>query len=235
MNVLQHLAASSKVIMVMEHFNFTQSALLRRYSDGDISDTDFVDEYRLSKEGFKIEVYLPLLQLARELGVPIQGGFPPREWAGVVHKQGLETLLKHEEYARLIPNDIEWIYVTDISTDQKMYLRSLLSGMPPHKLDPQDEGPLSKGILPAQTLKDTFFAYFIDRALAPDVVVFAVCGLGHSEYGINASSRIRNCKQDEIFLIASKEWEAGEFRGDDESAMGNGISDMIIPYYKDAQ
>lgn len=230
-----------KIVMVLEHFNLEQDNLLARFSAGLLTNDELLEEYAKSREGFNLNHYLPLLVLARELGIPIYGGFPPREWASVVYKESLEALRSSASFH--MPDDFpegRWSQVMSLSAEQVAYLKSMMSGMAPRLPDRQDLPPngFHNGILPAQTLKDTFFAWSIDRRLQrdPNNIVFAVCGLGHSEFRICASSRLEGCHDDEIMLIASKEWTSTEFSGDCPAYTDtHKLADVIIPYDADQE
>lgn len=269
--------ANKRVVIVMEHFNFLQTPMLDRFARNEMTVDDLVREYKEnSNEGFRIDLYIPILLLARELGISVRGGFPPREWASVVYKHSIGALKAHETYGPLVPHDFDearWAQVARIGREQVMYLRSLLSGAPPTPLsstsnehehehdadviksngtgtttpdidkgnkreraDDDDDGKdtFESGILPAQTLKDTFFAYAIDSALCdPDVVVLAIGGLGHTEYGINASARLMQCSRAEVLLVASKAWDATEWIGDGTEPASEMCDDVIVPYHSD--
>lgn len=224
-----------RVVMVMEHFNFEQNELLRQFSKGEISDDDFIAEYGKSREGFPLRHYLPLLLLSRELDIQILGGFPPRPWASLVNKESLESLKTSDIFK--IPESFSgsrWNQVSEISDQQVAYLRSMMSGKPPKLPDAKDvpkSGYLS-GILPAQTLKDSFFAWSIDQQLVdPSVVVYSVCGLGHCEYGICATSKLENASRIETLIIASKSWHSTEYQTDHAVYEDiDRLADVIVPY-----
>lgn len=234
-SLYQHATANKKrVVMVLEHFNFEQNELLKQFSEASISDDEFIAEYGKSKEGFPMRHYLPLLLLSRELEVPILGGFPPRPWASLVNKESLSALKTSNAFK--IPenfDDARWTRVSEISGEQVAYLRSMMSGRPP-KL-PSDEETAAgyhSGILPAQTLKDTFFAWSIDQQLAdPGVVVYSVCGLGHCEFGICATPRMERATRKETLIIASKSWDSTEYQVEDGKYTDiDRLADLIIPY-----
>lgn len=227
---------SKQVVMILEHFNFQQNDLLDRFSKSLISSDAFMQEYAQSKEGFNLNHYLPLLLLARELGIPMYGGFPPRPWASVVYKESIEVLQAVE--VKTIPRDFDearWRQVTQITNEHVAYLRSMMSGDPPSMPDPADDTrdeTYTKGILPAQTLKDTFMAYTIDQHLQqPETLVYAVCGLGHSEFEQCVSARVQACRRDEICLVATKDWSSEEYLARDAACQGDlKLADIIILY-----
>ncbi|CCG84341.1 protein of unknown function [Taphrina deformans PYCC 5710] len=230
---------TKKVVMVMEHFNIEQDDLLHKFGQNQISSEDLIQEYAESREGFRLVHYLPLLLLARELGIRVHGGFPPRQWASLVHKESIEALRTSKDF--LVPRDFgedRWSQVSRISREQVAYLRSMMSGQPPKLPDPKDvptQGYLS-GILPAQTLKDTFFAWSIDKHLSDSsVVVFGVCGLGHSEYNLCASSRIKQCQPQEIYTIATKDLDSAGYVSDGLLQGQFNLADLVVPYTSDQE
>lgn len=245
MQILKTLHASrtsqgSRLVMVLEHFNHEQDALLAKFSRYDLSNDDLLSEYAKSNEGFNLHHYLPLLMLARELEVPIYGGFPPRPWASIVYKASIGAL--RDDPAVCIPptfGDSRWLDVSEISSYQIAYLQSMMSGNAPNMTDPNGERRIhfDSGILPAQALKDTFFAWSIDKHLAtPDTTVYAVCGLGHSEYNLCTTPRLRSCSSNQILTIASKDWQSTEFSGDETTrSTDNILADIIIPYEDDSE
>lgn len=213
--------------VVLEHFNFQQDDLLLRFASRAIGEAELLGAYAEAREGFDLRHYLPLLQLARELGLVVSGGFPPRQWAAAVNRQGVDAARQH--YASETPADFDaarWgEQVCTIAEKQVSYLESMMGDRPatmpcqtPLPALPsggsfyqstistttagaagQSEarrGYFTKGLFPAQALKDTFFAHATDKLLAqePPVNVLAVCGLGHSEFGIGLLERLHTLR-----------------------------------------
>lgn len=219
-------------VMVLEHFNIRQSKLLGRWSRQEISDEELISEYDQSNEGFSLQHYMPLLTLARELNIPLYGGFPPREWASVVYKQGVDALKSHETYSTQIPEEFDrWDDVIRISREHLAYIQSMTKGGPASVSTDTPEEYL-KGLPPAQTLKDTFFAWSVDRQVEQGNVIFAVCGLGHCEYGFGAPVRVKSCSKEAICIVASKSWTQEEYRGDGAED-DRWLADCIVPYEVD--
>lgn len=223
------------VVIVLEHFNFEQNDLLRRFSAELITEEEFIDEYEnQSREGFPMRHYLPLLLLSRELGIPIFGGFPPRPWASLVHKESLNAL-KNSATFKIPESFNRWNQVSEISKEQVAYLKSMMSGNPPKLPNPEDvpKAGYQSGILPAQTLKDSFFAWSIDEQLAdPTVVVYSVCGLGHCEFGLCTTPRLEKASRNEVLIVASKSWKSTEYQTQNDSSpvKTNQLADVIVPY-----
>ncbi|KAF6767038.1 protein of unknown function DUF399 [Kalmanozyma brasiliensis GHG001] len=71
--------------------------MLTSFSDNKLGPDELADAYRTqSEESFKIGHYMPLLMLAKELQVPIWGGFPPRDWARQVFRNGVDSIKEQE-------------------------------------------------------------------------------------------------------------------------------------------
>ncbi|TKY88189.1 hypothetical protein EX895_002899 [Sporisorium graminicola] len=84
--------------LVLEHFSVLDQHMLDSFSHGQLDPDQFADAYRAhSREAFHIGHYMPLLMLAKELHVPIWGGFPPRSWAKQVFRDGVESVKIDEQ------------------------------------------------------------------------------------------------------------------------------------------
>ncbi|CAO1617478.1 unnamed protein product [Parajaminaea phylloscopi] len=84
--------------LVMEHFALSDQPLLDRFRMGTLSVTELCRAYRhRSNEGFRMEMYAPLLMFARDEGVHLWGGFPQRSWARTVMREGIAQAAKLEE------------------------------------------------------------------------------------------------------------------------------------------
>ncbi|KDN38712.1 hypothetical protein K437DRAFT_259318 [Tilletiaria anomala UBC 951] len=244
-------ARGPRISMVIEHFSLLDQALLDGFVAGDLQVAELAEMYgEESQEGFDMSHYIPLLVLAQELGVRVVGGFPPRQWAKLAFKDGLDavkdaerTRMSYDTSNHAAPAFTRWDLVTNISLAHRSYIKSLMRpnqpvifpALPPDVQEPQSEaknytaryptellcepGPQSKGFETAQALKDAFFAHTITSQLinsasgCGDGIVFAICGLGHSEYGMGAVERTMELLREryrpsddtiEPFLIASK-------------------------------
>lgn len=144
--------------LVLEHFSLMDQHLLTRYAEHDISGEELIEEYaRTSHEGFRIRHYLPLLTLARDLGVNLVAGFPPRTWAQALFRQGLAPVQDAEQQrvrqpGQSVPLFHAWDQVTNVSHAQATYLRSLTEpdrpptfpSLPPPSSMPASSVPPSK-------------------------------------------------------------------------------------------
>lgn len=84
--------------LLMEHFSIADQPLLDRYRLGHLSISELCAAYRhRSNEGFRLEMYAPLLLLARESQVNLWGGFPQKSWARVAMREGIASVEHLEE------------------------------------------------------------------------------------------------------------------------------------------
>lgn len=86
-----------RVHLILEHFSVLDQPMLTSFSKDKLGPDELADAYRSqSEESFKIGHYMPLLMLAKELQVPIWGGFPPRDWARQVFRNGVDSIKAQE-------------------------------------------------------------------------------------------------------------------------------------------
>ena len=84
--------------LVLEHFSVLDQDMLNSFSQGKLGPDELAETYQAqSEESFHIGQYMPLLMLAKELNVPIWGGFPPRQWARQVFRDGVDDVKPDEE------------------------------------------------------------------------------------------------------------------------------------------
>ncbi|CBQ69947.1 conserved hypothetical protein [Sporisorium reilianum SRZ2] len=127
--------------LVLEHFSVLDQHMLNSFSHGRLDPDQLADEYRLhSQEAFQIGHYMPLLMLAKELHVPIWGGFPPRTWARQVFRDGVDSVKVDEQRraddvseqtapSATLPRSplfTSWSVVTKIGAAHRSYLSGLM-------------------------------------------------------------------------------------------------------------
>lgn len=84
--------------LVLEQFSILDQDMLHSFSRGELNPDQLAEAYHAqSEEAFSIGHYMPLLMLAKELEVPVWGGFPPRSWARSVFRDGIEGVKVDEE------------------------------------------------------------------------------------------------------------------------------------------
>lgn len=190
-----------ETVLVVEYFNLTQAQILTDFSNQKLSMSELASAYAKSSENFDIGGHLaPLLLLAKEKGVPIVAGFPPREWARDFLQDDEGVLLRlRNEFTFDRPEDTK-----PKDMEHEAYFESLLSGSAPREAVPEGEARKGARILPAQLLKDAVMAWSIDQQLAKGKKVVALAGIGHLEYGFGILERVRQAKREDMILIACK-------------------------------
>lgn len=241
LQLLQALASppfSYRVTLLMEHFNLLQQPLLHAFAQsGDPEPLQ--TEYAKSREGFRITQagYLPLLQLARELdnvNSEVIAGFPPREWARIVMKDGKDGILQDEEIAKsgALTGFDNWKGL-DVSLEHNAYIKSSISGNKPVL----EQAPKQGGLNAAQAFKDTIMAWKADEILETQVeggndILLVICGSGHCEFDFGVTERLTACKRDETLLIVCKPDDGAYWNIDETSPIDNGksVADATIIY-----
>ncbi|CAO1624878.1 unnamed protein product [Sympodiomycopsis kandeliae] len=118
--------------LLMEHFSILDQPMLNSFQSNKMDAQELCTQYYThSQESFRIEMYLPLLLLAKEKGIPIWGGFPPREWARVVFNNGVDQVkqLEHSrdtESGYKVPPFSAWRNVVQLSQSHRSFLSSLM-------------------------------------------------------------------------------------------------------------
>ena len=237
--IVQARAESRAVILVLEQFNVGQQGMLSRFSGGSTAlppETDHYEEVEKKAadqllrdyeedgtEGFTLPHYMPLLIHARACGVRICGGFPPRAWARIVAKEGVDTL--RQRHAKEL-QDMKFDRWGDLecSPHHAAFLRSMMSGKAPQPDAVKDEERL-RGIHAAQAFKDAVLAHTIDREVEEskgEALIMVVSGSGHCEYGFGGPERVRTVAREEMCVLVSKSvqestiWKGAAWGGDAE-------------------
>lgn len=245
--VIRAKESTKRVVMVMEQFNVLQHEMLDKFcitpseppSEGNEDAREaagqLLEDYANDGgEGFDLTHYMPLLLQAREAGVKVVGGFPPRAWAGVIYREGVDVL-KEREREQLARLEFERWDDLKCSPEHAAYLSSLMSGEAPALAE---EGRPQKPIHTAQAFKDAMLAHVIDQQLEQhndDVLVFVVTGSGHCEYGFGAPERLRSVKRAQTALLVCKSneestiWQ-GEDWGSEAKQDDRVIADVVFCY-----
>ncbi|KAN0062872.1 hypothetical protein ACQY0O_004693 [Thecaphora frezii] len=151
--------------LVLEHFSVEDQPILDAFGSGQLPPQGLIDTYAAcSEEGFDLSHYMPLLLLARELGVPVWGGFPPRRWARDVFREGIEAVQRSERSwlssladaasgakPRLpkLPKLPNWSMVTSVHAAHRSYLSSLMRPDQPPRFPSLPDGSAAQPLLPA--------------------------------------------------------------------------------------
>lgn len=227
-----------RVTVLMEHFNLLQQPLLRAFAQsGDAEPLQ--NEYAKSREGFRItqEGYLPLLQLARELdqiNSEIVAGFPSREWARTLMKDGKEGILA--DPATVESGALEgfdnWQALT-VSPEHNAYIKASISGNRPVL----DTEPKQGGLNAAQAIKDSIMAWKADQLISKQSkdgkdILIVICGSGHCEYDFGVTERIQACSRDQILLLVCKPDDGAYWKDESEQPHEEArqLADAIIVY-----
>lgn len=234
-----------KVTVVMEHFNVLQQGLLDDFAKtGDAQALQ--QEYAKSSEGFRLDNtgYLPLLNLIRALDnddSAVKAGFPPREWARTIMRNGKEALLTDETAAEVLRDFDRWEDI-NVSPEHAAYISSSISGEKPKMPTHVSQG----GLKAAQAFKDAIMAHRIDQEVdrmqrfknteldSRTGIIVAICGSGHCEYGFGVTERIRSCRREDVLLLVCKPddsifWTDSPHQ-DGKPQGGRAIADGIILY-----
>jgi hypothetical protein len=238
---------SLKVTVVMEHFNLLQQKSLDNFAlNGEVETLQH--EYAKSSEGFRIDNtgYLPLLALIRELenvDSTVKAGFPPREWARVIMRQGIEALVEQNEQALssgVLQGFDRWDDII-VTPEHAAYIASSISGEKPEL--PADL--TQSGLKAAQAFKDAIMAWTIDKEVeaaesrqtageeSSKEIIVAICGSGHCEYDFGVTERIRSCRRDEILLLVCKPDDGAYWTNADREDIAHTkrpLADGIITY-----
>lgn len=218
LTILDELAKQGKehktpVVVVVEQFNVMQQPMLKTFNnmpenpeagDEQAAATKLLDDYADdATEGWDLTHYVPLFMLARQARCKLVGGFPPRSWARIISKEGVDAL--REQQAQSIA-DIGFDRWDDLkcSPQHSAFLRALMSGEPPALAD--DNQP-QKSMHTAQAFKDAMLAFSIDKELnenetAP--IVLVITGSGHCEYGFGGPERLRSLPRQDVNILICK-------------------------------
>lgn len=170
------------LVLILEMFNFQQQNLLDSYHNHKISMNELQEHYKGS-EGFAIfNHYGYILEAARKFGVKVIAGFTPKSVGRTIINEGKENALRQ---IHQIGGPSEDFYV-DGSENHYRYFQGLISG------DMATIKNKYRKIFPSQVLKDSYFAYMVNKVTetSDNVKVLGICGSGHIDYGYGIPERI---------------------------------------------
>ncbi|MEE4271559.1 MAG: ChaN family lipoprotein [Thermoanaerobaculales bacterium] len=178
--LLDAMAASGKkVVLAMEFFLREDGEVLRRWSEGELDERGLLEATGwYDRGGYRWDYYRPVMEVARERGVPVVGANVPRSIPRTVNRGGLDGL-SEEQRAR----------VGEVTTDgspQHRYLISRYFGdtvamLPPGWFD---------NMYAAQCLWDVVMARSVLDVADTDTTVVLIVGSGHIAYGLGIPRRI---------------------------------------------
>jgi uncharacterized iron-regulated protein len=168
-----------KLVLGMEFFLRSDREPLARWGRGELDDAELVREVGwYDRGGYRFEYYLPVMEAARDLGIPVVGLNVPREIPRAVNRGGLDGL-----------DDEQRDQVGEVRTDgspQHRYLIARYFGetvamLPPGWFD---------NMYSAQCLWDVVMARSILDELEPEATMMVIVGSGHVAYDLGIPRRI---------------------------------------------
>ncbi|TAL25216.1 MAG: hypothetical protein EPN94_05725 [Nitrospirae bacterium] len=178
--ILRLINEGFKPAIGLEMFNVLQQEMLDYYIAGAIPFEQLSSLYAMGPEGFDLNHYIKIIEIAVKNRLKVFGLNIPRSIASAVAKHGLDK--RELECFRLDEEKIK--------NCGKRY-REALSGI--YKKHPHDEITEENFIL-AQSLKDEMMAETIAHQLAAGTAgrpFIGIAGRGHIEYGLGIPERVR--------------------------------------------
>lgn len=199
--ILEALAAAGKpLVLALEQIEAHQQDEVERFNRREIDGEGLAKASDWGKRWRNYADYLPILQLARDRGIPILALNARAEIIRKVGRGGLASL-PAEERATL-PAEIQ---LQDAPYEALMNLQlAVHMAFDPAKLRPVFEAQVARDETMAERI-----AAALSRPNAPTVVV--LCGSGHARYGLGIPERVRRRVagvQDRIVILA----QSGELK-----------------------
>ncbi len=184
MAIMRELAGHGSLILGLEMFNMHQQILLDAYLQGQISRDELEQKYKEGPEGFPLDHYGQLLDLARDLNIPVKGLIIPRNIASLVVRNGIEALKEHQELFSLKDD-----YIPGTKEHEDYFVSLIKNSMPMMKA-----GFSYERFFQAQVVKDSSMARNIIQALKetewkPRMLV--ITGSGHVDYRFGVPERVK--------------------------------------------
>lgn len=160
--------AGERLVMGAEMFESDNQLMINEYFDGLITENNFRAEAKLW-HNYETD-YRPLLELAREKGLPFIATNIPRRYASLVNRSGFEGLYELDEEALRYIAPLPVPYDPDLPAYRAMLH---MEGMPAH---------VSGNLPKAQAIKDATMAHFILKYLDEDKLFLHFNGAYHSNH-----------------------------------------------------
>lgn len=200
----------TRLVLGAEMFESDNQYILDEYLKGQISTKNFQDEVRLWAN-YNTD-YKPLVEYAKEKGIPFIATNIPRRYASSVYKQGLDSLKNISDLAKSFIVPLENF---DFDTSVNCYSKMIT--------DFGDHGGVD--IARAQAIKDATMAHFILANRDNRSVFVHFNGAYHSDnYEGIVYYLAKEIKMEKILTISSVSQESIE-QLDDQN---KGIADFII-------
>jgi len=193
-------ALRAGMAVAMEMFERDVQLELSKYFVGDIDEQEFLARSRPWPH-YKTD-YRPLVEYARENGIPVLAANAPRSLAMEVARKGLSAVAGNELVAEQVsaPKDGYWdAFVKE------------MSGGPSHGAHGKPSDEMLERFYQSQCLKDDTMAETIVRLKEettgeyPPRLVVLVCGRFHSDRGYGAVARIRSRNPSLVVKVLSAE------------------------------
>lgn len=149
----------------MEMFEADQQILIDEYFSDLISQSGFEQEARLWNN-YQTD-YKPMLEFAKEQGIPLTATNIPRRYANSVYRNGLEALDSLSNQAK------QWVAPLPIEVDLSLPGYKNISDMA--------QGHGGENLIYAQAVKDATMAHFILLSMEPETQLFHLNGSYHSD------------------------------------------------------
>ena len=172
--ILAAVAARSPVVLALEMFETDVQGVLNEFLAGVVTERDFLAASR--PWGNYATDYRPLVEFARERGLPVVAANAPARYVRLVTRDGLGALARLSPEARAtMPPAVS--PPTDVLAARFVALMQELGA------GHGGGGPTPEAMLVGQNLRDATMAWAIARALAahPEAVVVHVNGSFHSD------------------------------------------------------
>jgi len=156
----------ANLVLGAEMFEADNQLILNEYLSGLINERNFTAEAKLWNN--YATDYKPLVELAREKGIPFIATNIPRRYASVVNRQGFEGLEKLADEAKRYIAPLPPAYDPELPGYKAMLE---MTGMPAHT---------SENFPKAQAIKDATMAHFIYKNLNRNGVFVHYHGTYHS-------------------------------------------------------
>ncbi|HHQ49135.1 MAG TPA: PDZ domain-containing protein [Acidobacteria bacterium] len=166
-------------VLGMEFFQRGDDAVLARWTSGELTGDDFLlTSGWYDRGGYNWVYYAPIMDAARELGMPVVGLNVDRSIPRTVNRKGLEGLSPEQKAE-----------VGEVRTDNSPQHRFLIARyfgdtvalLPPAWFD---------RMYAAQCLWDVVMARSVLAKLPPDGTMIVLVGSGHVAYGLGIARRI---------------------------------------------
>jgi uncharacterized iron-regulated protein len=180
--LLEAMAAHKKeLILGMEFFLRSDGELLSRWQEREIGDEQFLREVGWYDRGsYRYEYYRPVMDVARDHGIPVVGLNVPREIPRTVNRSGLDGL---SEDQRRVVGDVD----TSGSPEHRFliarYFGETVAMLPPGWFE---------NMYAAQCLWDVVMARSILDNLGPGATLVVIVGSGHVAYDVGIGRRIHD-------------------------------------------